>query len=303
MNREPKVTKTQAREELIQLEKNYLFIDDSGSKDWDTPYARTFVVNPPQRNSDNIKFWRQNYFVLAGVYVKQTALANINPMVNSLKEKTFGTKNVEIKSEWLRNPYQRKKRYIDKFGITEDKLKDFIENKWYGVFEENTKDIRIFSFVIDKRCYNAKRNDRTPLQELAQVLFDRVEIRKNGECDIIFDQMEKEIKSEKHRQGEILKISSKEIDLGSFQEGYTHTKPVFEKSCNSNFLQFADTVAYNVWRQFVDFGDQWDDPNRKRMSLYTYLSRLTPNFYKSGSRIAGFGIVKVPDIGKKKWGC
>ena len=28
----------------------------------------------------------------------------------------------------------------------------------------------------------------------------------------------------------------------------------FERSLNSNFLQLADIVVYNVYRQFIDFG-------------------------------------------------
>lgn len=33
----------------------------------------------------------------------------------------------------------------------------------------------------------------------------------------------------------------------------------FDNSANSNFLQLADIVAYNVWRQFVEYGDEWDN--------------------------------------------
>ena len=280
--------------------KNYLFIDDSGSKDWETPYSNSFTNTPPARNDQNRNFWLRNYFVLAGIYISSSDVARLNPEIDSIKKKYFGTKHVEIKSEWMRNPHQRKKKYLDAFSISEDDLKKFTD-EWYSIYEKNKENVQIQAFVLDKRFYKNKRNTCTPLQILTQVLFDRVELHNSRECLIVFDQMDREIKSEKHRQGDILKISSKEIDLGSFHTKYSHAKPTFEKSKNSNFLQLADTAAYNVLRQFVDFGDQWEDKEAKTLSLYAFFERITANFYHKNGRIAGMGIVKVPDIQKNKW--
>lgn len=50
--------------------RNFLFIDDSGSKDWDTPYSFEFTYKPPTRTEQNINFWEKNYFVLAGLQIK-----------------------------------------------------------------------------------------------------------------------------------------------------------------------------------------------------------------------------------------
>jgi len=168
-------------------------------------------------------------------------------------------------------------------------------------FENNTEAIQIQAFVLDKRYYKNKR-ESTPLQLLTQVLFDRVELHPHKDCIVVFDQMDSEIRSEKHNQGQILKISSKEIDLGSFQKKYFHTKPRFEKSKNSNFLQLADTVAYDVYRQFIEYGDIWEDENADKLKTYPYFARLTPNFYNKNGKIAGFGVVKVPNPHKKSWG-
>jgi hypothetical protein len=111
--------------------------------------------------------------------------------------------------------------------------------------------------------------------------------------------MDSRIHSEKDKHGEILKISNREINLGSFHKKYTHAKPVFEKSKNSNFLQLADTVAYNVWRQFVNHGDWWDESGTKELKMYPYFQRIVPNFYKKNGRISGIGIIKIPDLEKK----
>lgn len=282
------------------MNKHFLFIDDSGSKDWDTPYAKSFIESSPVRNTQNFNFWRGNYFVLAGLHISEKAIINLNPEINKIKTEYFGNKHVEIKSVWMRNPKQRKKRYLEQYGISEYKLKEFIEKKWYRIFEKNKSAIQIQAFILDKRYY--KRRDYTPLQRLIQVLFDRIELHPHRDCIIVFDQMDSQIKSITHNQGQILKISNKEIDLGSFQSKYSHFPPRFEKSKNSNFLQLADTVAYNIFRQFVDYGDFWEDNNKGTLKTYSFFERIADNFYNKNGRIAGFGIVKVPDPAKIRWG-
>lgn len=283
------------------MEKNFLFIDDSGSKDWETPYAQEFVLKTPIRNEQNLRFWRGNYFVLAGIHISANDLALLNPLIDKIKIKTFGTKHVEIKSVWMRNPDKRKKHYLDFYKITENDLRKFTDY-WYKIFENNQNRVQLQAFILDKRFFKNKRSQFTPLQILVQVLFDRVELHPSRQCTIVFDQMDREIKSVKHRQGEILKISNKIINLGSFQKKYSHFPPRFESSKSSNFLQLADTVAYNVYRQFIEFGDIWEDKDAESLKLYTFLKRISDNFYNLNGRIAGFGIVKIPDPKKIKWG-
>ena len=284
------------------MSKFFFFVDDSGSKDWDTPYALEFTKKPPIRDEANLKFWRGNYFVLAGIHISSEAIARVNPHINQIKERFFGTKFVEIKSEWLRNPHQRRKHYLDVYKKDEEQLRGFVENEWYGVFQNFKADVQIQAFVLDKRFYYAKREKVKPFQELVQVLFDRVELHPHSACEIVFDQMDADIKSRKHNQGTILKISRKELDLKSFHAKYSHTNIRFEESLGSNFLQLADTVAYNVFRQFVQYGDSWEGNDGDTLKEYAFFSKIIPNFYDVNGRIAGCGIVKVPDTKKLKWG-
>jgi len=286
---------------LRNMKNNFLFIDDSGSKDWETPYSRNFVDVPPARNDLNLNFWRRNYFILAGLHISSELVVTLNPHINRLKQDFFGTKYVEIKSVWMRNPGKRQEYYLKPYKISDDNLRDFTE-RWYQIFENNRNGIQLQAFVLDKRFYRNKRAVFTPLQMATQVLFDRVELHPSRDCTVVFDQMDREIKSEKHRHGEILKISDKEVDLGSFQEKYSHHRPRFEKSKNSNFLQLADTVAYNVYRQFVDYGDYWEDKNASALKTYPFFERVADNFYNKDGRIAGIGIVKIPDQSKIHWG-
>ena len=235
------------------------------------------------------------------MYIPQKTIAIVNPQINELKIQYFGTRHVEIKSDWLRNPILQKKMYLEKYTITLEELKKFVD-AWYNFFKAY-KEIQIQAFILDKRCYKKNRNNYSPLQIATQILFDRVELHPRKDCSIVFDQMDNEIKSVNHQQGKIIKISNKEIDLGSFHTKYSHTTPIFEKSKDSNFLQLADTVAYNVLRQFIDYGDNWDAGAAQRFKkMYPFFARTIDNFYRKNGKVAGFGIVKTPDMMKKtRW--
>lgn len=282
---------------------SFLFIDDSGSKQWDTPFAANFVDSPPARTDQNRKFWQDNYFVLAGIYIEHDLVSSLNPLINAEKQKVFGTKHVEIRSVHLRNPEKRQKYYLDQFQITEEQLKDFIENFWYGLFEKNQEGVQIQAVVLDKRYYKNPRINQKPLEIATQVLFDRVELHPNRECTIVFDQMDHQVKTTKRDQGQILQISDKTIDLGSFHKKYSHTAVKFEESKKSNFLQLADTAAYNVLRQFIEYGDKWDDASLKTLPMYPYFERISDNVYCDpvNSRVKGYGIIKIPDPAGKNW--
>lgn len=275
----------------------FLFLDDSGSKDWETPHSLEFINNPPSREIPNLNFWRGNYFCLAGLYIPHSLVSTLNPEINKLKRDVFGTEHVEIKSVFMRNPEKRKKYYIDKYSITENDLRSFTDS-WYKIFEKHPKKIRLQAFVLDKRYFSTQRSEHSPLQLLSQVLFDRVELNPHRECTIVIDQMDKEIKSIKNRQGEIIKISHKEVSLNSYQEKYSMLDVRFESSANSNFLQLADTIAYNVYRQFVDFGELTRNPTTG--NTYPFLLRTLRNFHNVNSKIYGYGIVKVPKVSPSK---
>jgi hypothetical protein len=65
-------------------------------------------------------------------------------------------------------------------------------------------------------------------------------------------------------------------------------------------LQLADLVAYATYRQFVDYGADWEDDS-KPLELYEYLGRLAPKFRNRNGRIQGYGIVKFPMNRRVPW--
>ena len=280
---------------------HYLFVDDSGSKNWDTPFAQDFVDNPPARTDQNLDFWRKNYFVLGGFHINTEAMADLDRLINAKKQEVFGTKYVEIHSTALRSPKNRKKEYLDKFGITENELREFVENFWYPLFDEGK--MQLIAVIVDKRYYKKFRPTRGPLEIAVETLFDRNELHPNKNCIVIFDQMEDEIRSKKRDQGKVFQIAGTKIDLGDgkFANKYHHASLSFEKSEKSNFLQLADMVAYNVWRQFVDYGDEWDNHSNfgehRKLKTYSYFERISNQFLHSNDdkRVNGYGIIKLPD--------
>ncbi len=280
----------------------YLFIDDSGSKQWDTPYTTDFVDHPPARTTQNRVFWQNNYFVLAGIHIDQGLLAELNPLINAEKKRVFGTKHIEIRSVHLRNPEKRQKYYLDPYKITEDQLKEFVEVFWYGLFEKHKDALQIQAVILDKRYYKNPRAENKPLELATQALFDRVELHPNRECTIVFDQMDAQIKSTAREQGKILQISQKTIDLKSFHQKYSHTSVSFEKSHHSNFLQLADTAAYNILRQFIEHGDSWETGGGT-LEMYPYFERVSDNLYchPGSKQVKGYGLIKLPDPTGKKW--
>lgn len=280
---------------------NFLFIDDSGSKQWETPFADDFVEQPPKRTAENRNFWRGNYFVLAGVHVDSKTIAKLNPLINETKRQYFGTKDVEIHSVDLRNPHSRQKKYLDRYGIKSEKLKEFIDEFWYPLFIKFG--LQLVAIVVDKRYFNVSERKEIPLEIAAKALFDQTETHPHKECRIIFDQMDSQLKSSKHEQGKILRIADTKIELddGRYAKKFHHTSVGFDKSCSSNFLQLADTVAYNTWRQFVDYGHEWDihsigDNNHRELPTYEYFGRIAIKFYcNDKNTVSGVGLIKVPD--------
>lgn len=280
---------------------NFLFVDDSGSKQWETPFASDFIKQAPNRIPENRNFWQGNYFVLAGIHTNSQTIKTLNPLINEIKEKYFGTKNVEIHSVDLRNPHSRRKKYLEPYNITPEKLKEFIDEFWYPLFSRFN--LQLVAIVVDKRYFENEKRTEIPLEIAVKALFDQTETHPHKECRIIFDQMDSQLKSSKREQGKILRIANTQIKLedGRYEKKFHHTAIKFDKSCNSNFLQLADMVAYNTWRQFVDYGHEWDNHStveneHKFLPMYEYFERIATSFYcNHKNTVSGVGLIKLPD--------
>jgi hypothetical protein len=287
-----------------------VFIDESGNKDYRTPYTKDFIDNPPPFESYE-DFWRDNYFVLCGVRIKQSDLKIINPRFNELKKEYFGTHEVEIKSDWLRNPNQRKKRYLKHYELSINRLDEFGE-RYIELIGEYKDKIKLIAVIFDKRYYgDAKRqtSDGVPLLKTAQVLFERLKYVGNYNI-VIFDQMESSLKLTVGQHDKILNVFQRNCGMEQiFVDSYDNIADIkFMKSCNENFLQVADICAYNIFRQFVLYGREWMGHKKTKnglssMRMYPYFDRIRCNllFNPLNKQVRGIGLSCLPDLEKVNW--
>ena len=288
-----------------------VFVDDSGSKEYLTPYAREFVDNPPPYKG-NEAFWRGNFFVLCGVKIDDTDLQDLNEQFNTLKRGCFGTHDVEIKSTWMRIPDKRKKHYLEPYGITVEQLNKFGED-YFDLIAKNAKRMKLFAVVFDKRYYKNDRDTpgRAPLLKAAQVLLERVHSYCGTGCSVVFDQMESSLAVSRGNHNKIQGVFLKNEGMTDvYVPSYTNITDIkFKQSSSENFLQVADICAYTVARQFIEHAAEWsgvrkDEKGDAKLGVYDYFHRIRCNFYSGGwfgSRVRGYGLVCVPDTEKINW--
>ncbi|MCL5986431.1 MAG: DUF3800 domain-containing protein [Actinobacteria bacterium] len=287
----------------MKIKPSYMiFIDESGEKEYINLYNQNSFSYPEAFNKD---FWRKNYFVMAALVIKYKDVIIINHSILEQKIKSFGISQVEIKSSWLRNSYQRNKQYIDKFSISEEHLNQFVL-KVYEIFTLYQERIQLIAVVFDKQFYRNRRK-HNPFCETTHVLFEKIQFlmeRCKGTAILISDQMEDSLSPIRGRHGEIIDVLLKtRVMEPCFVNAFTRIKDIeFRSSTADNLLQLVDLVAYNVFRQFVDYGRKWEDKKNPGLPVYKYLGFHLGNFINKRGRVQGVGISKLPDIGKIHWG-
>ncbi len=288
-----------------------VFIDDSGSKDYVYPYSREFIENPPLFK-DYPRFWQDNYFVLCGVRIKQEDIGPINGDIDVLKKKHFGTHHVEVKSDWLRNPHQRKKRYLDPYRINAQDLNAFGEG-FIDLVGRYKREMKLFAVVFDKRFYGDAKRKTTeghPLSKTTQILLERVQYTGNLNI-LVFDQMESSLRLTHGDHDKILSIYRSNEGLDEiYVNQYDKIVAIqFKQSCLENFLQVADVCAYNIYRQFLEHGRAWSGTERDKddkvtMDTYKYFERIRCNLAFHPlypKKVRGVGLTCLPDLEKLNW--
>ena len=76
----------------------------------------------------------------------------------------------------------------------------------------------------------------------------------------------------------------------------------FADSAATSFVQIADLVSYNTFRQFRDHGATYDDPEAKKLPIYEHFGNIVHLFETGPTGVfSGFGIAKWPVKAKKHW--
>jgi len=276
-------------------------MDDSGYKEYIDEYNAVSLNTPGRMDR---RFWERNYFVLAAVIVPNSVLSAVNRRMVGLKQLSFGSSLVEVKSDWLRNPYQRKKRYLEPYGISDAGLNAFGINVT-RVFEEFRQELQLIACVFDKRYYR-QRERHDPFCSACQVILERIQFRMQkvaASCLLIADQMESELGVARGRNGELVDVYLNKRPMKHlFVTQYTRIKDVrFRRSSDENLIQLADLAAYNVYRQFVSYGREWEDSSRCEIPYYSYFELIMGNFVQHNGKAVGCGLCKLPDPKRVKW--
>ncbi len=264
-----------------------LFLDDSGDKDYrdDGQYSSRGGPTP--------------LFVFAGLAASQLGAMEIDYSMRTLKSQTFGTSDVEIKANWLKRPRERKKRYLDKFGITDAELTAFTDALYEII---NEADCQLVGCVVNKKEVKDKYGSSAnhPPGIAYECVLQRAQKEMDGcggAINVTIDHMTgatragNQHKLNLERQHERLKRYGSGLLRGvTFEriEGLS-----FKDSKDDERLQLADLVAYAIYRQFLDYGADWEDPT-KAVEAYEYLYKIIEKFWNYNGIVSGYGIVKFP---------
>ena len=268
----------------------YLFyLDESGQREYNAKSSRHFVLGAVAISDGDWREWNQK--------------------INAIKQGCFGTTQVEWKSVNLRQPDKCRRFYLEPFGITQEKLTGAVEEMFTLI---NAAPLTLFAAVTDKRQMMTQYAAPVPSTEMAYELLLERGVGFLSRCDnapygiIIHDLIQESASSEvRSHQKAILELHDKFQNRG--RTDFVSVEKIIEgvhflPTDQSNFLQVADLVAYNVYRQFADHWEQWEEgKSLSRMTQYEFFGRLLPKFYKSGAGvIKGYGIKKFPkEVGKK----
>ncbi len=238
------------------------------------------------------------YFVLCALGLPVSEWRVLNNDVLMLKNTYFRDPRVEIKSAWLRIPQEREKRYISRYKITEGELNEFVGKLYDALLSYN---ITIMASVIDKeQMQNQYERPQSPSSLAYRLILERIELFLDGIPNafgmILFDKITdlqvmkkgyEDLLTQQHLR--YLEKGTEFVGVNRIIEGL-----LFIPSHENNLLQLADLCSYNIYRQFVMYGDEWDAQHRFT-NRYPYFEKIEPKLHRSQSGdYSEYGIKKFP---------
>ncbi|HVG35539.1 MAG TPA: DUF3800 domain-containing protein [Pyrinomonadaceae bacterium] len=266
-----------------------LYIDDSGTKEY---ASRPEDYRLARRGNSR-------YFVFCGALLTTAEAGRLRDRIVELKIEYFRRGDVEIKSNWLRIPYERQKRYLDKYSVSEERVRRFVDDYYKAI---NEFDLMFVAAIVDKLHMQEIYPRPWYAPAVAyELILQRVqsELPAPASVAIIIDDM-----SGATPKGNQYKRNLKLQHLSLMKYGSSLRKGVafpclssqrFINSAASHLVQVSDLAAYNVHRQFIQYGEEWETEGLGRLSTYEHFDKIVTKFRKtSEGRIQGYGIVKFP---------
>lgn len=265
-----------------------LYLDDSGTKD----YSPTDTYLKGEGHT--------RYFVFAGILATQDAASQLAQALKITKRRASGGVDFELKSNWLRMPHERKRRYLVPHKLTDAELTQLVDD----VYDEVLKaEVELLACVVDKVHMREDYGEKAyyPPALAYEALAQRVQnsLGGKGTCQVFMDDMTgKNPKGNAHKKNLIQHHARLRIHGSTLRRAHMTLDSLgdlrFLSSAISELIQVADLVAYNVYRQFVEHGEEWERI-APTLPAYNYFDRLAPMFRRGpNNRVQGYGIVKMP---------
>jgi hypothetical protein len=277
-----------------------LYIDDSGQKEY-PPDGVPFAEESSGRSVSR-------YFVFGGFYATPREVGRLVEGLRAAKQETFGTTAVEVKSNWLRLPEEREKRYLRPYNITDAQLNAFVD-RFYS--EALNSKITLLACVVDKQhMIEDYGRDKwyTPAAAYESVVQRlQNEVGASGQkFGVIVDDMTGKTPNASAYRDNLIRhhrqLQRSGCNFVTMSMGAMVGDLGFVNSRNSNPVQVSDLIAYNVFRQFRDYGEYWEDRGLPQLPAYHWFRRIAPKFRRGpNDRIQGYGVVKFPLRERVPW--
>ena len=256
----------------------FFYFDESGSRDPS--------VGTKEKPKDHL------YVLLAvGMYERKWrhfdfAISRLKlELANYLKHESkghFELADCEVKSNWVRNDSERKRRSPFLYALHFDDLKRLTDAYFQQVVECN---MAVVVAVIDKRYLRDYMTDEMLHKKAYELVLERIqhymrEYHQKHQALIVMDDTSKQLnRAVAMKHAFFQRAGNQNMTFPAIVE-----YPFFTRSELSNGVQLADLLAYNVYRAF-----------RNEDLAYPYFDRLLPNIYRGRNQEALHGLKIWPE--------
>jgi hypothetical protein len=273
-----------------------LFVDDSGTREYDD-------------NRDYESSGKSLYFVYGAILIQQDAAARLIEQLKQLKTLAFRRSTVEIKSNWLRIPKERRVRYLEPFGLSEAAVTRFTDD-YYRLLVQAP--LTLLGSVVNK-LHMQERYELpwyAPTAAYEFLMQRAVQAVPAGfTLGVTIDDISgKTPKNNKYkdlvaRHHDTLRARGSSLQP-KISFACLDSPARFVLSQHNELIQAADLVSYCIHRQFKDHGEDWERAPQGggQLPLYPYFERIAGKFRTDEQkRVQGFGIVKAPLLSRIRW--
>ena len=292
----PEQSPGRAIQRVLLVATYQLFVDDSGNREYD-------------EGRDYVHSGKTLYFVYGSILIEERAAYLLVARLRELKQVVFGRTDVELKSNWLRLPEERQRRYIDPFDVTGQRLDRFTDD-YYELLTQTP--LELVGAVVNKLEVQEEYDDPWYAPTIAyEILLQRAvqAVPPRSTLAVVVDDISGKTPKRNSYQTLLTNHHSLLRRAGSSLQptisfGCIDSPVRFVSSQKSELIQAADQVAYNIFRQFRDHGPLWEVVPPAGGVLPTYLpfDKLVQKFRTDAAgRVQGFGIVKFPLKKRVQW--